>query len=536
MMNRLFTLILVLFVLQQTQAQNCGMRYQSRWFSSVQKFENVEYSLDAPELLTATPGVETTYPLDLKMDIYMPPPTDNAQKRPVIILAHGGGFINVLFMGGTVLVGTKDNDDVQALADSLAHWGFVTASIQYRTGFDILSGTSIKRAVWRGAQDMSAAVRFFRKNATWFNIDPDRVFVGGSSAGAFCAIHSTFVDGSERIAESYQQIPITMPDLGALHSRPVVSLTGFNPFTGTNVTGNDVDSVAQGVAAYWGAIADVNMLGGNNQAPMIMFHGTNDLVVDAECAKPFSSVILVAPETCGSIEMDTTLTSLGMPHELHLAPGEGHEYWGALNGGWIPGTGPNAYFQPMIEKTALYFYNIMKLAPATINGTTQANPNIVYTYTVANPITGGTYCWEVDGGSIVSPSQTGSSIEILWWTSFAGQRAVRVRRVDAAGVASDFSQKDVNFVTPVTTTNQAQLSVYPNPAKHSINIDLQHFAAENYQVQLTDVLGRVVWQKTMLLGNGTPQQIDVSALSKGVYWLQITNHSALIGQQTLRIE
>lgn len=176
---RISTLLFLSFLPFLLKAQDClGKRYQERIFSSVQVFQEVVYSQDAPSLLGSSFGAETTFDQDLVMDIYMPPPTDTVRNRPVVILAHGGGFVNIFFMGGTTLVGTKDNEDVQALADTLAHWGFVAASIQYRTGFDPANGSSVKRAVWRGSQDISAGIRFFRKNAQWFGIDPHKVFVG----------------------------------------------------------------------------------------------------------------------------------------------------------------------------------------------------------------------------------------------------------------------------------------------------------------------------------------------------------------------
>lgn len=532
------TLLLGLFIgfaLSFAEAQSCTGRYRSRHFGSIQIFRDVKYSLDAPMLLSASLGVETTYPEDLVMDIFLPPPTDPAQKRPVVILAHGGGFINVLFMGGTLLVGTKDNQDIQALADTLAHWGFVTASIQYRTGFDVLSGTSIKRAVWRGAQDMSAAVRFFRKNATWFNIDPQRIFIGGSSAGAFCAIHSTFVDNAERISESFQVTPVVMPDLGALHSRPVVQLTGFNPFTGGNVLGNDVDSIAQGVAAYWGAIADVSMFGGNNKAPMIMFHGTNDLVVDYECARPFSGVILVAPETCGSAVMDSALSALSMPHTLHLAPGEGHEYWGALNGEWLPLTGPNAYWQPMIQQTADYFYDLMKPAPPVITGSSSVSPSIVYTYNISNTLPSGSYCWEVTGGTIVSPNTTGPSIEVLWYNQMT-QGEVRARRIDAAGVASDAGIRAVSMTASGVETlseDQAvlQLNLFPVPARQQLNVELINAPAGEYNMELVDMLGRTVYRQSALFAPGNETHpIPTAGMPSGCYFVRLSNGTVQLFQ------
>ena len=76
----------------------------------------------------------------------MPPVTDTVRNRPVVLLGHGGGFINVAFMGGTVMVGTMDNEDVQALADTLAHWGYIAAVIEYRLGFNLGTDKKYQKA------------------------------------------------------------------------------------------------------------------------------------------------------------------------------------------------------------------------------------------------------------------------------------------------------------------------------------------------------------------------------------------------------
>ncbi len=523
-MRRVLAFIFVLSSIQLLWAQqNCEQRYKSRVFNSIQIYRDVVYSQDAPSLLAASLGAETTFDQDLVMDIFMPAPTDTVSNRPVVILAHGGGFVNVFFMGGTVLVGTKDNEDIQALADTLAHWGFVTASIEYRVGFDVLSTTSIKRAVWRGAQDMSAAIRFFRKNAQWFNIDPNRVFIGGSSAGAFCAIHSTFVDSDERIPESFEQNLLTA-DLGELHSRPVVELTGFNPFAGSNVLANDVDSIAQGVVAYWGAIADTEMLTGNNQAPLRMFHGTNDAIVDSRCAKPFSSLILVAPVTCGSEIIDSVMNVLGMPHETTIEQGEGHEYWGVLNGLWTS-SGPNSFWKPMIDETASYFYELMRPASPQIQGPNFAQPQVNYTYSISNPDPNATYCWSIDGGVIVSQNTTAATIDVQFYSSTT-LGVVRVQKIDAAGVASLETTTPVSVSTASSTqfVEPLEVKAYPSPAKDYLQVELNTMPDQDCTVELWDVHARRI---LTLQARTQNFQLNTSTLASGLYLLRVSNAQEL---------
>lgn len=528
---RLYFLIFVGLILFQTNSTaQCGERYQSRYFDNIQIFRDVVYTKDAPALFAATFTTETIIDKDLVMDVFMPPTTDTVTKRPAILIGHGGGFINVVFMGGTALVGTMDNDDVQALADTLAHWGYVTAVIEYRLGFNIASSSSIKRAIWRGAQDFSAAIRFMRKNAAWFAVDPARIFAAGSSAGGFCAIHSTFMDDAERIPESFELVPFFKKDLGAMHSRPIVELSSFNPFNGTAVSGNDMDSIPIGIAAYWSAIMDLDWLHqGNNKTPMIMFHGTGDLVVDNKCKKPFSTVVLSAPQTCGSNKMAATLSAHGMPNEVYYGQGENHEYWGVLNGNWLP-AGPNAYWSGIIDTTAIFFHNIMKPAAPTLAGPNNVLAGTTYTYSILNPLATHSYCWEVTGGTIVA--QTASTIDVQF-TNSGTQGAVKTKALDPAEVGSDYSNQNVTITTNVAVKELSlpvfNIRLQPNPVQDQFAILLSSNEKLEGKAIIFNTLGQQILTKNIDLISGE-NKIDwsVPTLTKGTYFVEISTKKTKI--------
>ena len=143
---------------------------------------------------------DTTH-MDLHMDIYEPV-GDTLKKRPAIIFAFSGGF----------LLGHKQHEDIIAFCDSFTTRGYVVASIQYRLGMNPLSGRSATRGVYRGVQDGRSAVRYLRANADLYNIDSSRVYIIGSSAGAFIALHNAFMDESYEVpadAGPYSQVVAT---------------------------------------------------------------------------------------------------------------------------------------------------------------------------------------------------------------------------------------------------------------------------------------------------------------------------------------
>ena len=103
----------------------------------------------------------------LAMDIVVPNGTDTP--RPAVLWIHGGGWI-----GG-------DRIHMTAMTQMMASFGYVSATADYRL---TAAGARFPDPV----QDVAAAVRFLRKNAGRFNIDPDRIAVGGDSAGGHLAL------------------------------------------------------------------------------------------------------------------------------------------------------------------------------------------------------------------------------------------------------------------------------------------------------------------------------------------------------------
>ena len=103
--------------------------------------------------------------VDLKLDIYRP---NGASARAAILFLHGGGW-----RGGS-------REIMRPLARAMAEFGFVGLPAQYR-----LTGQS----AWPAQiHDLKAAIRWTRANAARLDIDPDRIVLWGSSAGAHLAL------------------------------------------------------------------------------------------------------------------------------------------------------------------------------------------------------------------------------------------------------------------------------------------------------------------------------------------------------------
>jgi pimeloyl-ACP methyl ester carboxylesterase len=98
----------------------------------------------------------------LLLDLYTPK-TRPAATLPVVIFVHGGGWLD----------GSHRTN--RPVAMSLAKRGFACIAVEYRLGRE----ARFPAAVW----DVKAAVRWVRKNAAAYNLDPAVIIVAGGSAG-----------------------------------------------------------------------------------------------------------------------------------------------------------------------------------------------------------------------------------------------------------------------------------------------------------------------------------------------------------------
>jgi dienelactone hydrolase len=208
------------------------LRYRDLVFTGVSKSADLQYG-SAPDLQGK--------PVALKLDLYQPT-GDSAGRRPVIIWVHGGGF------------SAGDKVDGTDWSTAFARRGYVAISLGYRllaTGPCGGSGPVPQycyTAAYAAQHDAQAAVRWLRKNADFLRIDPDRIAMGGLSAGAVTSL-----------------------------------LVGWRPDDpGTSGNAGPPSSIRAAISVSGGL--PVNDYIGAGDAPTLFFHGTSDPTVPFQWA------------------------------------------------------------------------------------------------------------------------------------------------------------------------------------------------------------------------------------------------------------
>jgi len=113
-----------------------------------------------------------------KLDIYLP--ETGTGPFPVIIAIHGGAF----------RMGSKTCSDLAAMFEGLNH-GYAVVAVDYR-----LSGEAVFPAA---VNDIKAAIRFIRKNAFSYSLNPDKIALWGDSAGGNLASVAGTAGGTDTL-------------------------------------------------------------------------------------------------------------------------------------------------------------------------------------------------------------------------------------------------------------------------------------------------------------------------------------------------
>lgn len=231
----------------------------------------------------------------LCLDVYKPviPRADKA----AVLMAFGGGFFS----------GERNNDQMKRWASALIEHGFTVISIDYRLGFKdsalVASHSRLLKlpdlfmnCIDIAVQDCAAAVAWVCSNAGMLDIDPSKLILTGSSAGAITILQLDYYRANSMSGAS-------------------VLPAGWKPAA---------------VIPYSGGVMcrDSKLKYASDPAPTMLLHGTKDRIVTYKSlGLPFGR------KMHGGKKMDKALNRHDIPHWFIRFDGIGHEV-----ADWLPGS------------------------------------------------------------------------------------------------------------------------------------------------------------------------------------------------------
>ncbi len=241
-------------------------------------------------------------PQNLYANFYLPE-NDPETRRPVVVFLFGGGYIS----------GSRNDSDVTHLARYFAKRGYVTATIDYRIGVAFPTATEWISAGIRAVHDLKAFVRFLKRSVIEQNnpygIDTSRIYVGGSSAGAFTALHAAYITSPEELAQVPQADTAYLRSQGGIEGRS--GSPGYS-------------SRFAAVFSLSGAMLKTAWISPAKVPTVVAMHGTGDNTV------PYKKGLLpfIALEVEGGYNIDSVAAERGLYHALFTWQGAGHVPYG----------------------------------------------------------------------------------------------------------------------------------------------------------------------------------------------------------------
>lgn len=472
-------------------AQNCqDLRYIDAMFDVNTTF-NIEFQQARPygSLLNQPYRLNLYEPID-----------DTLSHRPLMIFQFGGGY----------LIGDRLLPPAPEFCTYWAERGFVVASIDYRLGFSALNQGSAERAVYRGVQDLQAALRYLCEFNETYGIDTNNIIVSGNSAGAFTTLHSTFMEQNQAPA-SYQGFGIGLDSysLGGIYE------------SGNTYWGNREVKV-HGIIANWGSILDTTFIGDapDDNVATILFHGTEDDLVPYVYGQPFDSPFF--PEVYGSVPIAERLANTTIPHKFVRLIGAGHE----------PELLNPAYLDTILwESTPFMYEHVLKPQIQIVNGLSSPLLNSTATYTViANePII--QVCATATNGTVVSTNQ--NQFEVLWTTPGLDTLQV-IAGNEILAYDTTYIPISVTSLTGVDeAASQDVATIQPNVFSDFTTIQFSEEPSSNSTLVITNVLGQTVFTEPV---SSDQLAVNANQLGKGCFlaYLEEKNHRQFIGRLVVK--
>ena len=172
------------------------------------------------------------------------------------------------------------------------------------------------RTVYKAAQDIHAAVRYFRKNADKYGIDTNKIYILGNSAGGMLALENIYAKSKDDMPDYIARGAMLLPKNDDATEFDTIPLGDFDEYGETGVGGR-----ANGVVSLWGSVhnPDVVKNSAMGDVEKMLAREYGDEVAGLFTDNNIKLIVDV-PYLYGSYVVDSILTARNVYHELY-APG-----------------------------------------------------------------------------------------------------------------------------------------------------------------------------------------------------------------------
>ena len=218
------------------------------------------YSLGYAQERVMYKQVDTTH---LQIEVYYPETLPGATNYPAIVFFFGGGW------------STGSIKQFEPQAKYLSKRGLVCFLVDYRVK------TRHQTSPFESLKDAKSAMRFIRKHAARFGIDPAKIVAAGGSAGGHLAAAAALIDG-------YNE-PTDDPSVSCVPNALVL----FNPVFDNGPGGYGFERIG-------GAYKDFSPLHNIKAGapPTLVLLGTNDALIPVETALYYQKVMQKVGSRC----------------------------------------------------------------------------------------------------------------------------------------------------------------------------------------------------------------------------------------------
>ncbi|PJJ52974.1 T9SS type A sorting domain-containing protein [Hymenobacter chitinivorans] len=283
-----------------------------------------------------------------------------------------------------------------------------------------------------------------------------------------------------------------------------VTTAGFGEgrtFLGARTEGLSTEDVDTKYSDYSGTINGVNS-------------GSETLANRFAFSIPFSSLTAAQISALTSANARVTATATALATVNGLVVGNTSEYSGnaAVLGGVLP--------VELTKFTAQAVQNDGQLSWATAS-----EKNNDY-FAVERSFDGATFTQvgKVAGSGTSSQARSYTFTDSGVGSKHSGSVYYRLQQVDTNGATSYSAVRVVSF----TTTANATVSLYPNPASAAATLDLTALPAGSYAVTVIDLAGRIL--STRSYEAGAQYQLDLQALPQGLYQVSVRGQNLSISK------